>query len=137
MTADLPSVELFGECLDRRGLSESRIAIEGDRALGVVTVLGVAVEDVPQILVQRSQLRCLERSQVVVPVLSPLLVDVGRRFTEAAYLALRQQLGGDPLRGFGTCLPSLFAGEGQVVQMGLGASAGRRFGSNPPSKPSR
>ena len=71
---DLPAVVLPGERQHRGGLAQAREGVDGDAALDLVTVLVVAVDDVPQVLVQRRHLGCGQRPDVGVVLAAGLVV---------------------------------------------------------------
>ena len=83
------------------GLAQAREGIDGDRAFDLVTVLGVRVDNIPHILVQFSQLRCLERAKIGVPD-AELMTPVGPgRFAQGLDLASGELLGLGPGRRLG------------------------------------
>ncbi len=65
---DLPAVELGREREDRGGLAQARESIHRHGALRLVAVLQIAVDDVPQVLVEGGELRGADRPQVRVPL---------------------------------------------------------------------
>ena len=71
---DLAQMELLRELLDGRTLAETGRALDGDSTFGAVVVVQVAVHDVPQRVVQSTQLRRPQDAHVRVPVPSLLVV---------------------------------------------------------------
>ena len=67
LLSDLSQVVLPGERQDHGGFAQACEGIDGDRALDLVAVLGVGVDDVPHVLVQFSQLRRVERAEIGMP----------------------------------------------------------------------
>ncbi len=71
---DLAQMELLSELLDGRTLAETGRALDGDSTFGAVVVVQIAVHDVPQRVVQSTQLRRPQDAHVRVPVPSLLVV---------------------------------------------------------------
>jgi hypothetical protein len=113
---DFPAMVLAGERQYRRGLPETRERIDRDGALGFVAILGVAVHDVPQILVQGGQLGCLDRPQVGVPFAAPPVVVLEGLLAERVKLGSCHWFRRDPGRGVHEPPPALLASQGQIVQ---------------------
>lgn len=113
---DLAEMESFGEGQHRGGLAQPGERVDRDRALGLVPVLGVAVHDVPQILVQRGQLRGLDRSEVGVPLPAPLVVVGQCRLTQRSEFARGRWFGLRAGWGVHKTSPAFLACQGEIVQ---------------------
>jgi hypothetical protein len=106
MATDFALMEEFCELLSGACLSQTRIAIDGHSAFGPVAILDVAIHEVPEIVVQRDQLGCLQRSNVVVPAASLLVVNVSGSIGQAPDLPGGQQFRSFPLGSFDKIAPA-------------------------------
>ena len=79
-------VEHLGERQHRGGLAQPRKRVDRDRPLGLVAVLDVAIDDVPQVLVQGDELRGSYRAQVRMPDTAAPVVSLQGCLAEGADL---------------------------------------------------
>lgn len=117
---DFALVIFPGEVQNCGCLPESGEGVDRDGALGFVAVLGVAVDDVPEVLVEIRKLRGFDRPEVCVPFATfpVVLVEgvLGQRLKLTAGHLFRLQAGGcvnEPL-------PTFLAGQGEIVHPGFG-----------------
>src|SRR5258708_36060550 len=115
---DFAAVELPGKREHGSRLAQTRERIDGDAALDLVAILLVAVDDVPQVLVERRHLRCLQRPEVGVVLTAVLVVFRKSVVSELAELAAGEQLGLRPGRGLSHTLEALLPRKRQVIQLG-------------------
>jgi hypothetical protein len=114
---DLPAVECAGEGEHRRGLAQSRERVDGHRPLGLVAILEVAVHDVPQVLVQRGELRSADRTQIGVPHPAGTVVGAPRPGVQGLKLAAAQRPGLDAARRVGERLEVLLPRQRQIPRI--------------------
>ena len=115
---ELAAVVLAGERQHRRGFAETWERIDRDGALSFVAILGVAVDNVPQILVQRGQLWRLDRPEVGMPFAAPPVVVFDCLLAECAELGSCQRLRRDPGRAVHEPPPAFLAGQGRDCPAG-------------------
>ena len=130
LLGDLPQVVPPGERHNRGGLAQAREGVDGDRALDLVTVLRVGVDDVPHVLVQASQLGRLERAEIGMPDPEPASpVGLGF-FTQRFDLAPSELLRLDARRRLGEQQEVFLAGRRQVGKVWFPTCSGNCLGAH-------